>query len=322
MVRVSRVDSIEEALKIANKISAKCDETVDFTDLDFISPSAALILASSFRESAIKPRINENARGFGYMSHIGFFDASGIEGVGKRMGEAKGSGSYAPISLVKTDDIKRKSKELGVTTPQLLHTRGENLARILTQGTDLPLIRRVSYAIREILRNCVDHSKSDQFWYSAQFFEQRHIVEMAVLDRGVGLRETVSSNPENNDPMDEEAAIRLALLPGVSRVPVEKRTGPDPNSGFGLYISRRVCARATGSFAIISNDKGIVVREQGDEIINGGVRGTLIQMRLDTTTLEDADDFAERLAAEGEIEARLRTGMNIEASRSSRSAEI
>jgi hypothetical protein len=176
--------------------------------------------------------------------------------------------------------------------------------------------------MRELLRNCVEHSKSQFFWYAGQYWEQQHAVEVAVLDEGVGIMETILSNPENGDVSSEASAIRAALLPGVSRVPLRKRGGDDANSGFGLYICRRLCTRDAGSFTVVSNTDGITAHESGESSIEGNITGTLVQMRLDTSKLDDDDDFAERLAEEGEAAAQKRTGQQIKASASSRSSSV
>jgi anti-sigma regulatory factor (Ser/Thr protein kinase) len=324
VVRVKRVPDIESALSLVSEMADACKPiNVDFTDIGFVSPSAALLISSVMRRTQVEARINEDATGFGYAAHIGFFDACGVSGIGNKVGEASGSPGYSPIKCLEFEDVKRQSRQQGSAVPEVLQTRGENLARILTRGSDPKIMRVVTYAMREILRNCVEHSTSSTLWYAGQYWENSHTVEVAVLDEGVGMLASLRHNPENADISCEEEAIRAALLPAVSGVPLEQRKGDWGNSGYGLYITRRMCGIGSGSFGVVSNDAALLLSEKGDTKIPSMFRGTLVVMRLDTSRLDGLDgDFAERIAREGEIEYEMRTGKKSPASSTSRSVEI
>ena len=69
-------------------------------------------------------------------------------------------------------------------------------------------------------------------------------VEIAIIDRGVGLRPTLSRNPHLTIASDHDA-IMYALSPGISGKFYEgvriDRNNPYQNSGFGLYMNCRLC---------------------------------------------------------------------------------
>lgn len=325
MVRIKKVPDVESALALVSRISeATKPLDVDLSEIDFVPPGPALLLSSTLRRTEMRPIINDTAGGFSYAAHIGFFDACGIPNVGKRMGEASGSRGYSPIRYLEIEGINRDARKQGNTVPEFLQIKGENLARLLTQGANPQVLRVVRYAMREILRNCVEHSKSTALWYSGQYWDSQHMVEVAVLDEGVGMLATLNRNAgELVGITDEELAIRMALLPAVSGVPEKQRKGYWANSGFGLYVTRKICTRGAGSFGVVSNSAAIILGENGENKLKSAFQGTLIQMRLDTSKLDQLNGaFAEDIAREGEAEAEARTGKKSPASSGSRSVVV
>lgn len=65
------------------------------------------------------------------------------------------------------------------------------------------------------MRNVVEHSKLDLIEYCGQYWPSRHMVEVAILDVGNGVRRGLRHNPYLNISSDRDA-LHLALLPWVS----------------------------------------------------------------------------------------------------------
>ena len=90
-------------------------------------------------------------------------------------------------------------------------------------------------------------------------------MEVAILDVGLGVRHGLRNNPDLNITSDRDA-LHLALLPGISGKMYRgvKRRSNDAwqNSGFGLYMTSRIC-RAGGSFFIASSGAGMLLDSGG-----------------------------------------------------------
>lgn len=313
---------VSYVLAVAQSIQGYSRVEVDFSQLAFLTPATALLLSSTLRRYKIEATVNAHAPAFGYSAHVGFFDACGIS-VGQAVGAASGNDNYTPLKRVECNDIKLAARRMRIPIPELLESRAENLARVLTQNQEQAVRRFVGFAVREIFRNCVEHSRSFDFWYAGQYWPNSNIVEVAILDEGIGILESLGSNLENAKPITELESIKLALRPGVTGVPKTKRRGNYANSGYGLYMARRLCAVGSGSFGIVSNGSGILISETDEAELAGASVGTLLQLRMDAEWLDSLEtSFIEHLAIEGEREARELMGMVRPASSGSRSIRL
>jgi len=183
------------------------------------------------------------------------------------------------------------------------------LASQLLQQDDGSLHYAVRYSFQEIIRNVIEHSQSETMGYCAQHWlrgPNSDIVELAIIDTGIGLRRSLANNPILIIPDDREA-IKFALMPGISG------TQPDPsgsnsrwvNSGFGLYMSSRLCSEK-GSFFICSGEQGLYFKHGVDnQYFDTDFQGTLLRMRLNTMELGNAESLLRQYSAEGEALAYL-----------------
>lgn len=65
----------------------------------------------------------------------------------------------------------------------------------------------LTYSVRELMRNVVEHSEAKQFGICAQYWPTKGRVEVAILDRGIGLRESLKNNPHLDVTDDKELSI-------------------------------------------------------------------------------------------------------------------
>lgn len=303
MVRVRRADTLERALAIVAAIErAEENPVVNFEELSFLTPGAALVIASALRRRKFTSRTSEHASGFGYAGHIGFFDACGISDVGNAIGHAKGGPGYSPIRALSCEDIRRGAHDRGLEIAQALAGPAENLGRIIARRAFGPSFGTVTFAMREVMRNVIEHSGANEMWYAGQYWEDANMVEVAVLDEGVGLRTSLMRNPENGDVEDEATAIRLAMRAGVSEIPKDQRGQGNDNSGFGLYLVRRLCLRGNGAFSVVSNDAALEESAIAETSLPSAFVGTLLQLRLDVAGLDDFDALLAELVQDGESE--------------------
>jgi len=121
---------------------------------------------------------------------------------------------------------------------------------------DDDVFQALQYSCGELLSNSKYHSAGRGF-VCAQFFPARNLVRIAVADDGGGIRGSFTGTSREAEAGTADAAIRLALLPGVSSALL--RTVPQPyggqnHRGVGLSITRELTKEARGQFTIVTED--------------------------------------------------------------------
>ncbi len=288
----------------------------DFAELTSrirIEPFVLLFLSSEikkFREAHNGSEFSgQNFRDCTYAAHMGFYKAFGLN-YGKKPGEAPGGDSYVPITIFETERILAEAKEYMVHPGQILESKSMEISRVLSQAEDGDLYDVLSYSIREILRNVIEHSKSKRFGFCAQYWPTREKVELAILDRGIGIREGLSTNPNLKLASDEDALLN-ALAPGISgkvfKGQKRKQKGDWVNSGYGLFMTSNIC-KMGGSFFIASGSKGLLINEDREQFLNTPIDGTALILTLKTNRLAPLADMLKKLRdtvsmREGDIKA-------------------
>ncbi|KQU22171.1 hypothetical protein ASG65_20875 [Bacillus sp. Leaf13] len=224
-----------------------------------------------------------------YASHIGYFKASGFD-YGKNPGEAHGSSTYIPITKITVRDLNIQAHEHAEAIQNTIERQSRKLADILSNGNDT-LSTVLSYSIRELMRNIVEHSTSSEIWIAAQKWPNLKKVEIAILDKGVGIKQAISVNPNLNISSTSDA-LRVAIEPGISGKAFTykgKKRGvtnsPWDNSGFGLFVTSKLCQYG-GEFLLASNDAGMRLRGSKSRFFDCDIEGTAIKLKLDIEKIE------------------------------------
>lgn len=242
----------------------------------------------------------ENFEHHTFAAHMGFFKAAGWNH-GNDPGEAKGSATYIPLTILKVNDIESEAVQAGKAVGDVIENESTRLAKILTQADDGELVDTVTFSLREIMRNVVEHSGSDVLEFCAQYWPTKKKVEIVVLDSGVGIRSSLTRNPHLQVGSDRDA-IHLALMPAVSGKMfkgVKKRSNDVwQNSGFGLYMTNRLC-RNGGSFFVCSGKAGLILSDKGKTDYETSFAGTAIRLVLNTGSLASLSLSLERFRKEG-----------------------
>ncbi len=244
-----------------------------------------------------------------YAAHMGFFQAFGLDH-GNRPGEAPGNANYLPLTQLNVDGIRGQAADAYEHVGEALDRESGRLARVLTREDEGALVDTLTYSMREILRNVVEHSGSEQLTYCAQYWPTRHRVEISVLDSGMGIRQSLSANPHLTIESDR-SAIQLALMPSISGKMfrgVRRRSNDHwQNSGYGLYMTSRLC-RNGGDFFIASGTAGILL-EHGRKIdFRCDLPGTALRLVLDTQRIGNLHERLEQFRTEGYAIAQRSTG--------------
>ncbi|MFM9891374.1 hypothetical protein [Achromobacter xylosoxidans] len=235
-----------------------------------------------------------------FAAHMGFFHAAGVN-FGNQPGQAKGSSTYIPLTILRTKDLEAKAHSEYEPVGNIIESESTKLAKVLLQKDDGELVDALTFSLREIMRNVVEHSQSEVLEFCAQYWPTKSKVELVVLDSGVGVKESLSKNPYLVIENDRDA-IHLALMPAVSGKMFQgvKRQSNNvwQNSGFGLYMTNRLC-RNGGSFFICSGQSGILLNGAGKKDLETSFSGTALRLVLNTTTIGNLATSLERYKREG-----------------------
>lgn len=287
-------------------------EIFDFSGVHNCDPFPMLVVAGAIRQlrkhSDVKKCSAQECEN-SYAEHMRFYRAMGIQ-KGKDFSEDYGNQRYLPITCLKLSDLR----ELGASNleriQEVIVTKSKTMANVLSQGNE-SYKKMLSYALTEIMRNIPEHSQAEAIWYCAQYWPSYDLVELAIMDEGIGIRESLLSNSAYQDVVkSDEEALRYAVSPGISRTfsPGGTNISTDEwaNSGYGLYMISHICAELGGSFIIASGDSALKLDEHGIRAYKKPchVQGTTICLRLRLSHMNDYEEIAKRILNMGEKEAK------------------
>lgn len=282
---VKRLDlegSLEAARDLWN-LPDNVDYRIDFGPLKWTEPFGMLYFARQLRTFADQRKPCRfqavNFEAHGYLAHMGFFQSFGLK-FGNEAGAASGSQVYVPITEVNIRQLHLEAGQCQVPVQEIIERLCSKLAIVLARSEDGPLQQTLTYSLREILRNVTEHSNADSIWYAAQYWPAKQLVELSILDQGLGIKTTISRNHHLNI-VDDEDAVRQALKPGISgrayKGGPKLRDDEWANSGYGLFMTSQICA-AGGSFTICSGERGILLSSQEERAFDVGFTGTAIRL--------------------------------------------
>ncbi len=303
------------------------DEYVfDFTQTRTVEPFGMLLVSSEIRRCKATHRSAQfscaNFKHMTYAGHMGFFKAFGLD-FGKGPGEAQGSRSYIPLTILESDALVEAAASKGHEVGSEIEEHSKKLSATLIGEDAGDVFETMAYSIREIMRNVVEHAQTNQFGICAQYWKTKGRAEVAILDRGVGLRKTLSRNP-HIDASSDKSAINYALMPAVSGKAFKgakqvNKGSPWVNSGFGLYMTNRIC-RNGGNFLISSGDTGMLLTggKGGKRYFPASLNGTAVRMTIMTNQLPNLREALARYRDDGyEIQRKYREIVSIDPSSAS-----
>ncbi|WP_115146490.1 MULTISPECIES: hypothetical protein [Pseudomonas] len=308
--------SLTEAINFCNRLWELPQDTIyefDFHRMGRVEPFTMAYVANEmkrFRQSKAAVRFTAlNYKDHTYAAHMGFFQAFGLTH-GNTPGQASGSSTYIPLTLLNVAAIQQEAAQRSVNPGDIIEEKASQIAQLLIRQPEGNLVDTLTFSIREIMRNVVEHSGSEFIEYCGQYWPSQNMVEVAILDVGHGVRFGLRNNPYLNIASDRDA-LHLALLPGISGKMyrgVKKRPNDAwQNSGFGLYMTSRIC-RAGGSFFIASDGAGLLLDHTGKHDRLTSYQGTALRLRFNTQTLTNYDEMLARFRREGFAAAKQFSG--------------
>lgn len=320
----------DNALKFSGEIQdyqLSEGEVFDFSDVHNCDPFPMLVVSRTIwqlrKRSDVEKCVAHECNN-GYAEHMRFYRAVGIK-QGKDFSENYGNQRYLPITCLKISDLRETGAANLERIQEVIVNKSKLMANVLSQG-NASYKKWLSYALTEIMRNIPEHSQGDAIWYCAQYWPSFDLVELAIMDEGIGIRNSLLSNNayENLIHSDEEA-LEYAVSPGISRtfVPGGQNFSNDEwaNSGYGLYMISHICAELGGSFIIASGNAALKIDESGKKTYSKSchLQGTAICLRVRLSRMGNYEDVARRILNHGEKEAKESGRAIKSASKSTRS---
>ena len=283
-------------------------EEFDFINVRNCDPFPMLVVSSAVRQlrkrSDVKKCRASNLKN-GYAEHMRFYTAMGIK-KGRGFDEDYGSNTYLPITRLKISDLRTQGAASLERIQEVIENKANLMANVFAQG-NISYKKWISYALTDMMRNIPEHSHANEIWYCAQYWPSYDLVELAILDEGIGIKESLLSNIAYEELIsNDEDALLLALNPGVSRtfIPGGHNLSDDDwaNSGYGLYMVSRTCAALDGDFIIASGDTAIKVAGDRVSTYKRGcrIKGTAIQLRVHLHKMNNIEEITKLILKAGE----------------------
>lgn len=277
MVAVARFSAEIAALDRHPKID------FSFRSVDFVTPGWMLLVARTLRTfrddrpGTLCRVADTSSSAMAYAGHAGFFDAVGAKR-GNSVGEARDSSTFIPVTCRNIRDLFA-DQPLYRPAGDIIQEDAERLASILAQRAEGDLFDTLSYSIREIIRNVVEHSEASEFLFAAQCWVAAGTAEIAIADAGKGIAAGLASNSKYSPSSDAEALL-LATQPGVSGAIISRHSDDAwANSGYGLYMAQGLADGRKG-FALVSGRAALISGDGAQEVIESAIKGTFVTLRL------------------------------------------
>ena len=281
---------------------------VDVSGLRFARPFGALLLAAELRAladdgCAIQFVGFEKAGSVHYiLGQQGFFRYLGHE-FGRAPGEADGGDGYLPVTEITRGALEARMAETGKALGPTIHAEATRLAHLVTQSHAGKVVRPVAYCFREVIRNVFEHAQTDCCVVFAQRYKKGGNVEIAIVDKGRGIRASLA---ERHAFDTDEGALRAALEPGRSRAILPDADalpdGPEAawaNSGFGLFVLSEL-GRRTGAFSLVSGSSRLELKPENEEVKGTAFAGTALCLKISKPKGVNFEHYIENIIAEGE----------------------
>jgi len=297
-------------IKVLNSVQVGQKLTIDFGKHRHINPFSLLYV--SIEISKCIKRLGKrnvdliNYQHLTYHAHVGFFKAFKID-FGNKPGQANGSSTYIPIKIYSSQKIIERACKDNCAPAKFLENDCKEIAEKLTMSNSGDLFDNLSYCLREIFRNVLEHSKTDKFGFCAQYRRSINKIAFALIDNGIGLRKSLSFNPHLtlSDDMD---AIKNAIRPGISGKSFAGNMFEDygewANSGFGLYMTSNIC-KLGGKFFVASGNAGLSISENATKEYSLDISGTALNLSINTQKIYELNKTLTELSkAAGEAKTK------------------
>lgn len=309
--------------KLDNTLDAEERIGINFTPLDYIYPTAMLVVGSKIRDW-VNYRKTKELRSFrkedrphksvnSYLGHLGFFKFIRLD-EGNEVGQARGSSNYVPITPIYRPEFDPVDDSIQ-DWYQSIQFESRRLAEVLANGDD-QASDIYTYSIREIIRNVFEHTRASECYVCGQRW-QNGKVEISIIDEGEGIASTLA---ESFEIKSDDQALEMAITPGISRT-TNKPEGHNfyGNSGFGLYVLNEIGSKY-GWFTLGSGKYRLQKSEDTTLMQQLNFNGTFIGLQINKPET-GFENVISQIIEKGESESEKK-GIKRKASGASKSLNL
>lgn len=203
-------------------------------------------------------------------------------GIATRQEFEKSGETLIPISRVRVRDPRGNNPD-SITVGNMLDRYSVMLRTHLSPETQhtSTIIEAISYFLSELAANVEDHADAEEFWLLAQYEKEKEILDICLLDCGVGIPATLKS--AGIQFVDDGEAV-LKAMQGWSSKNIDGLRGAQ--RGTGLKTTIRLITRSPlrGEFLLLSQRGGHWLSADGRSNqfrLNGwGWDGTIAWIRI------------------------------------------
>jgi len=133
------------------------------------------------------------------------------------------------------------------------------------------VLQALAYCFYEIMDNVLDHSGKQNGVVIMEYDDEQKRIRVLVADEGIGVRASLSQNPEFAEVTEEDALKSC----------IEDRVTSGSGMGFGLFCTARL-VKFAGTRLLIHSGNHFLRYENGESNVerNGFWQGTIIFLEL------------------------------------------
>lgn len=227
----------------------------NFSDVKFVFPAGLCPLATFIAKLKLEfPNkdyflsLPKDSGVKNYLARIGFFNLLNINPVKINKNPCKET--LFELTQIKNDSIENKN---------ISFKRDSDIMDLIRNNLKCSetTIKRIGYAVGEIIQNIIDHSESSIGGFiCAQVYKKNKTLEVCFSDYGVGIVKNIRNkfNYTVSDKRDSDCILEATNL-SIS-------TGSlNQNSGQGLFLTRKIIEDNKGFMKIYSNNGIIIINE-------------------------------------------------------------
>jgi hypothetical protein len=215
--------------------------------------------------------------------HVGV--PQSLEGYAARMRLWQSIGFDAPARVNERNPGGRFHPLTPITSEESAEACADAVKSVFKSGgtRDRRTLDSVGIMLSEIFGNCHFHSSAAggiRGLACAQTWPAGDLAQVAVADTGIGIRSSLSANPNLADELERCNATELATRLGVTGKPMGQ------HSGYGLTVARELMEQARGRLIVLSGSEGFLASESGHRSMNlrCNVAGTVVIMEWRLST--------------------------------------
>jgi anti-sigma regulatory factor (Ser/Thr protein kinase) len=150
------------------------------------------------------------------------------------------------------------------------------------------ILQAITYMVDELTQNILDHSKSPQGLICAQYYPNKHYMDLCIADWGKGIYQSYTDSGKFI-PKDNAEALQYAVKGKSTKDRAESR-------GFGLSTSRKMLVQGLGGkFLLLSGDSFFIeMPDRKEDIINlklVNYQGCYVALRVPTQNVPGFDFY-------------------------------